>query len=133
MFEFYPQIKHVHIALALLSGLVFALRGASVVGGARWPLSTPVRWASYGIDTALLTAAFMLLTILPRGVFANGWLVAKLALLVTYVALGTMAMRRARTRRARALCYAAALLAFVAVYATARSHTPLGAWTWWFG
>ena len=83
-------------------------------------------------DTALLTAALMLLTILPRAVFGNGWLEVKLALIVTYIALGTIALKQARTRRRRgAIGYAAALLAFGAIYATARAHDPLGMIRWW--
>src|SRR3546814_9370768 len=60
MIEFYPQIKMFHIALALLSGGLFALRGAGVLAGMRWPHWLAVRWTSYAIDTSLLTAALML-------------------------------------------------------------------------
>jgi uncharacterized membrane protein SirB2 len=127
MIEFYPQIKQFHIFAALLSGSIFAVRGAFVLAGARWPQALPVKWLSYTVDTALLTAALMLLTILPWAMFANGWLLAKLALIVVYVALGVFALRRGRTRRARTLCYALALLTFAAVYSIARAHHPLGA------
>lgn len=133
MIAFYPQIKQFHIFVALLSGTLFALRGAFALGGARWPLAAPVRWLSYAIDTALLTAALMLLTILPRAVFANGWLAVKLGLLVAYIVLGAFALRRARSRRARAACYLAALAVFLAIYATARAHHPLGALMGWAG
>ncbi|HRN60840.1 MAG TPA: SirB2 family protein [Luteimonas sp.] len=127
MIEFYPQIKHAHIGLALLSGGLFALRGALLLGGARWPNAAPVRYLSYGIDTALLTAAMMLLTILPGALYANGWLTVKVVLLVVYVVLGVFALRRGRTRRTRAICYVAALLVFAQVYYIARAHHPLGA------
>jgi hypothetical protein len=43
-----------------------------------WPRFAPVRYLSYTIDTVLLTAALMLWTILPSGLFANGWLLALL-------------------------------------------------------
>lgn len=125
MIEFYPQIKHAHILLALLSGGLFTLRGGFALAGARWPRALPVRWLSYAIDTTLLTAALMLLTILPWAMFANGWLLTKIALIVVYVVLGVLAMRPRRTRAQRAGCYAAALLVFAAVYAIARSHHPL--------
>ena len=131
MIEFYPQIRHFHIFVALLSGTLFALRGMGVLAGARWPQATPVRWLSYAVDTALLTAALMLLTILPHAVFANGWLVAKVALVVTYIGLGVFALRRARTRAVRLGCYLAALAAFASIYAVARAHQPLGFLTWW--
>ena len=85
MIEFYPQIKQFHIFIALLSGSLFALRGAFAIGGARWPNALLVKWLSYAIDTALLTAALMLLTILPRAMFANGWLAVKLGLLVVVI------------------------------------------------
>ena len=133
MIEFYPQIKHAHIMLALLSGALFALRGAFALGGARWPHALPVKWLSYSVDTALLTAALMLLTILPGAVFANGWLVTKLGLLLAYVVLGVFALRRARTFRGRLLAYVAALVVFFAIYSIARAHHPQGWYTWWLG
>ena len=127
MIEFYLQIKQFHVFVALLSGGLFAVRGAFLLGGARWPQALPVKWASYAIDTALLTAALMLLTILPWAMFANGWLLLKVTLVVVYVVLGVFALRRGRTRRTRALCYVAALLVFGSIYSIARAHHPLGA------
>ena len=127
MIEFYPQIKHAHMMLALTSGALFALRGALLLGGLRWPNAAPVRYLSYTIDTALLTAAMMLLTILPGALYANGWLAMKIVLLVAYVVLGVFALRRGRSRRARAVCYVAALLVFAQIYCIARAHHPLGA------
>jgi uncharacterized membrane protein SirB2 len=126
MIEFYPQIKQFHIFVALLSVSLFALRGGFALVGARWPRALPVRWLSYAIDTSLLTAAMMLLTMLPWAMFANGWLLAKIAMIVAYVVLGVLAMRPQRSRRERSLYYAAALLAFAAIYGIARAHHPLG-------
>lgn len=126
MIEFYPQIKQAHIALALTSGALFALRGAGVLAGMRWPQWMAVRLASYTIDTSLLTAAMMLLVVLPRAIYANGWLAAKLVLLVIYIVLGVFALRRARTRIAKAGFYIAALAIFAMIYSIARTHHPLG-------
>ena len=126
MIEFYPQIKQFHVFLALLSGSIFAVRGGFALAGARWPQALPVKWLSYAVDTCLLTAALMLLTILPWAMFANGWLATKLTLVVAYVVLGVFAMRPARARRARAACYVVALLVFAAIYGIARAHHPLG-------
>ena len=131
MIEFYPQIKHFHIFVALLSGSLFALRGFFALQGARWPMALPVKWFSYAVDTSLLTAALMLLTILPGATFANGWLAVKVALVVVYIVLGVFALRRAKTRRGRIACYAAALAVFFCIYSIARAHQPLGFVTWW--
>jgi uncharacterized membrane protein SirB2 len=133
MIEFYPQIRHVHILAAILSGSLFALRGVFALAGARWPHAAPVRYLSYTIDTTLLTAALMLVGILPGAMFANGWLAVKLVLVVVYVILGALAMKRGRTRGIRAGCFAAALLVFATVYGIARMHHPLG-WLYpWLG
>jgi uncharacterized membrane protein SirB2 len=129
--EFYPQIKWVHVAAALLSGGLFLLRGALVQSGrGRFALAAPLRYLSWSIDTVLLTAALMLATMLPAGFFANGWLAAKLLLLVLYVALATLALRSPRPRR-RGLAFAAALGALLAVVAIARAHHPLGPLAAW--
>jgi uncharacterized membrane protein SirB2 len=131
MVEFYPQIKHFHIVVALLSGAVFATRGACILAGADWPRALPVRWLGYAVDTALLTAALMLLTILPWAMFDNGWLLTKVALVVVYVVLGVLTMRRGRSSRQRVMSYALALLVFGAIYSIARAHHPLGSLQAW--
>ena len=97
------------------------------LAGARWPRALPVKWLSYTINATLLTAAVLVLTILPWSMLANGWLLAKIAMIVGYVVLGVLAMRPQRSRRERSLYYAAALLAFAAIYGIARAHHPL---TW---
>ena len=129
MIEFYPQIKLVHVAAVLLSGGLFMLRGLAVLGGARWGMVAPVRFISYGIDVVLLSAALMLLAILPSAMFANGWLWVKLSLLIAYIALGSFALKRGRTPRTRLTCFVAALVIFIAMFTIARSHHPLGAIT----
>ncbi|WP_295361998.1 SirB2 family protein [Arenimonas sp.] len=126
MIEFYFQIKLVHIASVLASGGLFAVRGALVLAGVKWANHALLRYTSYTIDTVLLTAALMLLTALKLNPFVVPWLSVKLALLVVYVVLGSLALKRARTRRARALFYAAALGTFGFMYFVARTHHPLG-------
>lgn len=127
MIEFYPQIKWVHVAAVIASGGLFALRGLLVLAGrSSWALAAPVRYLSYSIDTTLLTAALMLFTLLPGALFANGWLAAKLALLVAYVALGMFALRRGRTAGVRLACYLAALATYGFMYSIARAHHPGG-------
>lgn len=130
MLEFYPQIKQAHIGLALASGALFALRGAGALAGMSWPRHGAVRVTSYAIDTALLTAALMLLSILPGAMFSNGWLLSKLTFLAGYIGLGVMTFRSVRSARAW-FFYVAALLAFAMVYGIARAHDPLGVLGQW--
>ena len=126
MIEFYPQIKLVHVAAVILSGSLFALRGAMMLAGSRLASHAALRIASYTIDTVLLTAALMLATILHQYPFVNGWLTAKVLLLVVYIVLGTIALKRGKTYRARAVAYVAALCVFGFIVSIARAHHPLG-------
>ena len=127
MIEFYPEIRNVHIASVLLSGALFALRGALAVSGRQaLALAAPLRYFSYTNDTILLTAALMLVSVLPSALFANGWLTAKLVLLVVYIGLGSLALKRARSPRTRLLCYLAALAVFASLFSIARAHHPAG-------
>ena len=130
MIAYYAQVKWMHIAAVIVSGGLFALRGALVQAGrAEFARLAPLRWLSWGIDTVLLTAALMLATMLPDGFFANGWLLAKIVLLVVYIGLGTAAIKA--TRRARgAAAYAGALSVFALIVGIARAHHPLGWFAW---
>lgn len=132
MMTFYPDIKLVHMGAAMISGTLFALRALGLLAGMCWPRAALVRYTSYTIDTVLLTGAMMLLTILPAGLFANGWLLAKIAFVVAYVGLGIAAFRPARGSSARAVLIVAALLCFLQVYGIARAHDPWG-WLLWLG
>ncbi len=127
MEEFYEQIRAVHIGSVLASGGLFLLRGFGVnVFGASWPMWAPVRYLSYTIDTVLLTAALMLMTIVRQYPFVHGWLTVKVVLVVVYIVLGVFALKRGRTRPVRLGFFAAALLVFGFIYTVARAHDPAG-------
>ncbi len=128
MIEYYPQIKLVHIVAVLISGTLFFLRGLLVLNGKQvWALAMPVRYLSYTIDTVLLTAALMLVSIVPSAMSANGWLTVKLVLLVAYIALGSFALKRATNPNAKRVVFVFALVTYGAMVSIARAHHPLGA------
>jgi uncharacterized membrane protein SirB2 len=126
MAEFYAQIKYAHVLCVILSGSLFALRGLMML--ARSPhVSHPVlRYLSYAIDTALLTAALMLVTILHQYPFVQSWLTVKVLLLAVYVVLGMFALRRGHQRAAQVACFFAALGVYLFIISVARAHSPWG-------
>jgi uncharacterized membrane protein SirB2 len=127
MIEFYPDIKWVHISSVLASGLLFLMRGSLVLAGReRIAMFAPLRYLSYTIDTVLLTAALMLMSVLKQYPFVDHWLTVKVVLLVGYIVLGSMALRRASSRSQRAAYFVAALATFAMIYGVARAHHPLG-------
>lgn len=131
--EFYPLIKSMHVALVVASGLLFASRGIGVLAGQAWPLRTPMRVTSVAIDTALLTAGVALWLLLGLNPVHDAWLGTKLLLLAAYILLGSLALRRARTCRARAVAFCAALACYLFMVSLAMARHPLGALRPWLG
>lgn len=131
MIEFYGEIRIVHIWSVIASGSLFAARGLLIFLGSRGTgerlaLSAPVRLLSYTIDTVLLTAALILMTIVQQYPFIDHWLTVKVLLLAAYITLGMVAFRSGRTRRARIAAFAAALLVFLYIVSVALAHHPAG-------
>ncbi|MEO8063545.1 MAG: SirB2 family protein [Pseudomonadota bacterium] len=126
MIEFYPQIKGVHVAAVIASGVLFFVRGLGLNVGLKWMMAAPLRYLSYGIDTVLLTAALMLATLLHQAPFVDAWLTVKVVLLVVYVVLGSFALKRGRTPAARWSAFAAAITVYLFILSVTRAHDPLG-------
>jgi uncharacterized membrane protein SirB2 len=127
LLELYPQIRLFHISCALLSGSLFCVRGLLMLAGSTHANHLLLRWLSYVIDTWLFAAALLLMTLLHQYPIQQDWLTIKVLLIVAYVVLGSFALRRARTYRARAGLFAAAVLVYLLVISVARAHDPLGA------
>jgi len=126
VFEFYAEIRLVHMTAAFASGGLFLLRGLALPSGADWSRAAPLRFASYVIDTVLLTAALMLMTIVGQYPFVDGWLTMKVALLAVYVVLGMLAFWSGWPLAARIGCWLAGLAVYAFIVSVARAHHPLG-------
>ena len=125
----YFTVKHIHMGCAAASGSQFLLRGvwmlrASPLLHQRW-----VRIAPHVVDTLLLASAITLAVWSGQYPFAQGWLTAKLLALLGYIVLGTIALKRGRTRAVRtgALIGALALFAYIVAVAVSKHPLPFGA------
>lgn len=123
----YPPLRAAHLALATASVALFVARGLGVLAQAGWPMRSAWRGLSVAIDVGLLNAGVGLWWLLQVHPVHQPWLGVKLLLLVAYVVLGSFALKRGRTRAARAGFFVAALVCVAALVTTARSHDPLGA------
>jgi len=119
-------IRALHVGCVVLSGSLFCARGVLRLRAQPLANHPAVRAASYLIDTLLLTAAILLTLILREFPLTNGWLTAKLALLVLYIVLGSMALKRARTRAGQTAAFLAALATFGWIIGVAVAHDPAG-------
>jgi uncharacterized membrane protein SirB2 len=126
MSGFYSQIKLLHIACVVCSGVLFTARGALMWVESRWSNDVILRRLSYAIDTVLLGAAVALVGLLHQYPFVSSWLTAKVLLLVVYIVLGIFALRWGRTRLARQVCFVAALCVYGFIISVAMTHNPRG-------
>ena len=126
MIEFYPQVKWLHVGTVILSGALFAARGLMMLARSPWTNHALLRYPSYAIDTVLLAAAIALAAMLHQYPFVHGWLTVKVLLLVVYIVLGSLALKRGRSYGVRAASYVAALAVYACIILVARSHHPLG-------
>lgn len=126
LLAWYPELKALHITVVLLSGALFALRGLAMLRGQRWGMARPVRLGSYAIDTLLLAAGLAMWWLLSLNPLRETWLGAKLLLLLLYIVLGSLALKRARSRAGRVAALVAALACYAWMLSVARAHHPLG-------
>lgn len=122
----YADLRQLHVACVILSGSLFTLRGLLHIAGVASVNHQAVRIASWLIDTVLLVAAILLTLIVHQYPFVHAWLTMKMLLLVLYIVLGYIALKRARTQRDRVVALIAALLAFGLMLGVAIRHDPAG-------
>ena len=129
MVAWYLQILWTHIGCVIASGSLFCARGCMMLAGSPLANHVALRRISVMIDSLLLAAAIALTMIIHQYPFVQAWLTVKVILLVVYIALGVVALRRGRTRAIRAACFVAALAVFLFIVSVARAHAPLGIFT----
>ena len=120
----YVLLKYVHVTAVIASFALFFLRGLWMMTtpeklGARW-----VRVVPHVIDTILLVSAIALAATTAQYPFVQAWLTAKVLALVLYILLGTVAIRRGRTRRVRIVAWILALSVFGYMVAVAYTRDP---------
>ena len=123
---YYPQILALHVGCVALSGALFAARGTMRIADLASANHRILRRTSYVVDSTLLGAAILLTTIVRQYPFVDAWLTTKVLLLAVYIVLGTIALRRARTRSGRIAAFVAALLTFGYIVGVALAHDPAG-------
>jgi uncharacterized membrane protein SirB2 len=122
----YLVAHSLHVACVSVSITLFVLRGGLMMtGSAR--LRTPVlRVLPHVVDTLLLASALWLLAVLHLPLLQTPWVLAKVAGLVLYIVLGSIALRYGRSRDMRVVAFAAALVTVAWIVSVAVRHDPLG-------
>ncbi|MDH3990160.1 MAG: SirB2 family protein [Gammaproteobacteria bacterium] len=123
----YLALKLAHITAAILTISGFALRGFWMLTDSANLDRRIVKIAPHIVDSVFLLSGIGLIWILRLPVMSQPWLMAKLLALVFYVLLGTVALRRGKTKRTRAIALLLAILTFAYIAGVAMNKS-VGSW-----
>jgi len=115
----YPFLRTLHIATVHLTLILFLLRGFWMLVEsprleARWARIVP-----HINDSLLLFAAIAMLVVAGLNPLEQPWLLAKIFGLLAYIGLGTLALKRGKTKAIRIKALIAALGVFGYIMAVA--------------
>lgn len=83
-----------------------------------------VKIAPHAVDTMLLASAITLAIQLGISPFSAPWLMTKIIALLLYISLGTIAIKRGKTRTIRLSAWIAAQGIFFYIVTVALTHNP---------
>ena len=120
----YLILKNLHLATIAVTLTLFLVRGVWMMADsprlqARW-----VRIVPHVNDTLLLASGIALAVLIQQYPLMHGWLTAKVLALIAYIVLGTLALKRGKTKSRRIAAWIAALLVFGYMLWVGRAHDP---------
>lgn len=90
----YLAVKHTHMAIAVLSILLFYVRSFSRMGKGSIAKNKLVFIGSHTIDTLLLVSAVTLIVMGGFNLLEQPWLLEKVILVIAYIVLGVIASKQ---------------------------------------
>jgi len=93
----YLAVKHSHMAIAMLSVILFYIRSFSRMGSGKLAKNKLVFIGSHSIDTLLLVSALTLMFMAKFNPFEQLWLLEKIVLVVIYIAIGIISAKQTNT------------------------------------
>lgn len=122
----YDLLKTVHVACVAASIAFFVVRVGWMLAGSQRLQRRWVRILPHFVDTALLASAIALAVLIRDVPGTRGWLTAKVVGLVVYIVLGTIALKRGRTRRIRLAAFIGAIAVYAYIVSVAVTKSPAG-------
>ncbi|WP_136418717.1 SirB2 family protein [Herbaspirillum sp. ST 5-3] len=108
----YLAIKYLHMTCAALSGLLFLARGMLMLADSPLLNRRPLKILPHVIDTVLLTSALTMVVWSGQYPFVQNWLTAKVLALIAYILVGSVAIKRGKTKGIRTVAFVIALMLF---------------------
>ncbi len=114
----YLAFKTIHVVTALLSILGFFIRGIWMMQSSPSLNKKWVRVLPHVNDTFLLVSAIALVVITAQYPGPVAWINAKIVGLILYIVLGTVALKRGKTKTVRIIAWLAAIAVFAFILAS---------------
>ncbi|MFK5969750.1 MAG: SirB2 family protein [Candidatus Marithrix sp.] len=121
----YLIIKNIHISCVILTFLSFSLRGIWMLQDSPTLQHRLVKIIPHFIDTTLLLSGIGLITILHQYPGTQAWLTAKLVALLVYIIIGSIALKRGKTKTIRMTAFFLALATFFYLVSVALTQTAI--------
>ncbi|MBI5329629.1 MAG: SirB2 family protein [Betaproteobacteria bacterium] len=115
----YSLLRAVHVCAVVVTLALFLLRGYWMLMDAPRLQARWLRIVPHGNDAILLAAALALLAAGGLTPLEQPWLLAKIGGLLAYIVLGSIALKRGRTKPVRIAALAGALAVFGYIVAVA--------------
>lgn len=121
----FQLLKLIHLTSITLSFTLFFLRGIwsycdSDIMRQRW-----IRIVPHVSDTLLFASALGLAFTIEQYPFLDNWLTAKVFAVMLYIVLGSIAMKRGKTKAIRLAAWLAGLAVFGYIVMVAMTHDPV--------
>ena len=117
-------LKMMHTFAAALSLSGFVLRGYWMLRDSSLLERRFTRIAPHIVDTLFLLTGLVLALMIGSGTLSAPWMIAKLLGLVAYIGLGTIALKRGRSKALRALAFGSAIVVFIYIVGAAVAKSP---------
>ncbi|WP_409423450.1 SirB2 family protein [Pseudoalteromonas sp. RW-H-Ap-1] len=118
----YIAVKHSHMAIALLSVILFYVRSFSRMGSGSLTKNKVVFIGSHSIDTLLIISAITLMAMAKINPLEQLWLLEKIVLVVIYIAVGIISAKQTTTLpKVMFLVFNTAVILAIGFLATAKA------------
>lgn len=119
----YLAIKHLHTTAATLSILFFIIRAYWSVTGSGLLQRRVVKITPHIVDTVLLVCG-VTLSVMLGAAGMQPWVLTKMVLLVVYIGVGTIAIKRGKTAKTRGVAAIIAIAIFFYIVGIALNKSP---------
>ena len=120
------MIKSIHLTAVSITIILFIVRYVWMLIESPWLQKKWVKILPHIIDTVLLISAIVLVIQISQYPVVDAWLTAKVVALLLYIILGSVALKRGKTKSIRIVAGLMAISIFAYMLSVAVTKSALG-------